>query len=185
MSTHIYRLVVDAWPTPDGRPFTEQDDSFWMDIVYCWANSRKAPDWLPKDFDNYLHGDTDGRSETGGPVKPGKTIYDRFDDGFGPRAVPILNVPSLPRRTFLAGSVAQARLDQLLEWGVTARIDMAPVGEWTPMTEASAGPGKAEVATCGMYTQDPFPFAWCELHDETFPLDDSCPFHPDAKTEAP
>ncbi|MGW4715544.1 hypothetical protein [Nocardia sp. NPDC004260] len=30
---------------------------------------------------------------------------------------------------------------------------------------------------CDMYTQDPYPFAWCETHDETFPLGGVCRFY--------
>ncbi|MGY4098082.1 hypothetical protein ACW2Q0_00720 [Nocardia sp. R16R-3T] len=28
---------------------------------------------------------------------------------------------------------------------------------------------------CAMYCQEPFPFAWCETHDTTFALGDTCP----------
>lgn len=28
---------------------------------------------------------------------------------------------------------------------------------------------------CDMRMQEPFPFAWCETHDETFALGDVCP----------
>lgn len=28
---------------------------------------------------------------------------------------------------------------------------------------------------CAMFVQDPFVFAWCETHDETFPLGGTCP----------
>jgi hypothetical protein len=31
------------------------------------------------------------------------------------------------------------------------------------------------MANCDMRVEDPFPFAWCETHDETFPLGGICP----------
>lgn len=32
-------------------------------------------------------------------------------------------------------------------------------------------------AKCEMYTEEPYPFAWCDTHDETFPLGGICPFY--------
>ena len=29
---------------------------------------------------------------------------------------------------------------------------------------------------CRMFMQEPYPFAWCETHDETFPLGQTCPY---------
>lgn len=30
---------------------------------------------------------------------------------------------------------------------------------------------------CSMFVQEPYPFAWCETHDEVFPLGGICPFY--------
>lgn len=38
----------------------------------------------------------------------------------------------------------------------------------------------ADEAPCSMVTEKPYDFAWCETHDETFPLGGICPFHPKA-----
>lgn len=38
----LYRVVIDSYPTPDGRPFTEQAWEVW-DLV----GEPEAPDWLP------------------------------------------------------------------------------------------------------------------------------------------
>ncbi len=35
------------------------------------------------------------------------------------------------------------------------------------------------MAECDMRYEPPFDFAWCETHDETFPLGQVCRFHPD------
>lgn len=33
------------------------------------------------------------------------------------------------------------------------------------------------MAKCQMFTEEPYPFAWCETHDETFPLGQVCPHY--------
>ncbi|MCY1718425.1 hypothetical protein OVA26_15935 [Microbacterium sp. SL62] len=38
------------------------------------------------------------------------------------------------------------------------------------------GPLNAD-AVCVMFSEEPFDFAWCETHDETFPLGSICRFH--------
>lgn len=38
----------------------------------------------------------------------------------------------------------------------------------------------ADEAPCSMVTERPYDFAWCETHDETFPLGGICPLHPKA-----
>ncbi|MGW2095755.1 hypothetical protein [Promicromonospora sukumoe] len=129
--------MVDTWPTPDGKPFTEQTGEFWDDIVDRWADGldeSPMPDWLPKDFDDYLYGDHGDYGEIRGPLKPGKCVLIKRSgsgDVWGQTCDPILNVPSLNRRTFLSRHAAKTRLDQLLEWGVTAHLETASIGEWT------------------------------------------------------
>lgn len=39
---------------------------------------------------------------------------------------------------------------------------------------APAAPGSADVNACDLRTREDFDFAWCETHDETFPLGATC-----------
>ena len=45
-------------------------------------------------------------------------------------------------------------------------------------------PDADKLAPCAMYTQEPYPFAWCETHDETFALGGICPYYTKEPTDA-
>ncbi|ASN72016.1 hypothetical protein 7S2_23 [uncultured Caudovirales phage] len=126
MTDSIFRVAVEAWPTPDGKPFTEQDDAFWIEIVDSWNDKREAypaPDWLPADFANYLFTPVYMDGWHGG-LGAGRTVYD-YDNH------PVVNVPSLSRKHFLSRHAAKKRVDQLVAWGVTAHLETASIGEVT------------------------------------------------------
>ena len=55
---YVYRLVVDKWPTDDGRPFIDQGQEFWENIADCAERPNhnghsecERPEWLPADAD--------------------------------------------------------------------------------------------------------------------------------------
>lgn len=129
MTNKVFRIVVDSYPTPDGKPFTHQPASFWQPIVdyhYNPTGDDPTPDWLP-DISDYLY------TEDGGPFGHGYDSPQRQGKGIqGDEAwPPLIVVPSLTRRHFFARHAAQGRVDQLVEWGCVARVESAEIGEWS------------------------------------------------------
>ncbi|MDP7732114.1 MULTISPECIES: hypothetical protein [Mycobacterium] len=41
---YVYRLVVDHWPTPDGKPFADQPLNWWEVIAACASSKHADPD---------------------------------------------------------------------------------------------------------------------------------------------
>ncbi|MGC0365035.1 hypothetical protein ABH922_003019 [Rhodococcus sp. 27YEA15] len=124
----VFRVVVESYPTEDGKPFTEQSKEFWQLIVDQYDNPTDpdpTPDWVP-DISEYLYTEDDGPFGHGydSPQRQGKGIQ-----GDVPWP-PLLVVPSLTRRHFFVRSAAQVRVDQLIEWGCVARVETAEIGEW-------------------------------------------------------
>lgn len=101
MTDCIFRVVVDAWPTPDGRPFTNQDDQVWDEV-----GQPDAPAWLPASdvMERWIRRDEDN--------------YNCYI------------APQVDTRRCLARSTAHRRLKQARALGVTAHIETAEIGEW-------------------------------------------------------
>lgn len=120
-SEYAYRLVVDKWPTPDGRPFAEQPLEYWERIVAAYHNRTGGysyPEWLPADIGPWL---ADGNDS---PSRPGHPIFDETGH--------LLNVPAVPRhRRSLTRPTAARRAEDLMDWGCSVRIERALLGEWT------------------------------------------------------
>ena len=117
MSTKVFRIVVDSYPTEDGKPFTDQPVEFWTDLVDRYEAGEEAesfPSWVPA-----LHPWTwlDGYA-----TEHAYTIVD--DDR------PVINVPNLNRRHFFSQSSARERVRQFLAWGCVARVETAEIGDW-------------------------------------------------------
>ncbi|OMB79254.1 hypothetical protein [Mycolicibacterium conceptionense] len=143
---YVYRLVVDHWPTDDGRPFAEQPQEFWERITECVDRPNhqghsecECPEWLPSDDDlaPYLVKPSGfDYHEYLDPPKFCKTIADPGEPGDYATGYPgtpgylIIAVPAAtPRRRFQrAGLVAAA--EQLRAWGCTAHVERAEVGAW-------------------------------------------------------
>jgi hypothetical protein len=138
---YVYRLVVDKWPTADGKPFVDQPLEWWELVVDAWSRMRAGdmaadyPEWMPDDLMPYL------------PCKPGfdypahldppKFTHRVGDDGEprepgypGCPGYDVLAVPAAtPRRRFQsAGLIAAAK--QLRQWGCRAHVERAEVGKW-------------------------------------------------------
>ena len=50
----IFKLVLESWPTPDGRPFADQDEALWEQAVAHWSGGNSDaiwPSWLPAGLD--------------------------------------------------------------------------------------------------------------------------------------
>lgn len=131
---HVFRLVVDTWPTEDGKPFADQGFRYWENIVERWADGNHAdpcPDWVP-DLTEWLvdQGDASHRSTP----RPGYQIVinDPPDYATGYPGYPeyLMNVPAAPTRRFFTRSTVARLRDVLIEWGCTAHIERAEVGAW-------------------------------------------------------
>ncbi|WP_129590344.1 hypothetical protein [Cryobacterium aureum] len=123
----MHRLVIDAWPTPDGKPFKDQPEEVWQAAVdrYLGDDGGVWPSWLPESLDITEWMPQESNNGTGWefPEKPGDTIGD-FD-------APIMNVPRVPlRKHYFSKAAAQRVLHDLQEWGVTARIETSKPVEW-------------------------------------------------------
>ncbi len=143
---YVYRLVVDKWPTGDGRPFIDQGQEFWEQIAECAAQPNhnghsdcECPEWLPDDdaLRPYLLKPHD--FDTPAHLAPPpfcRRIYDPGEPGDYSTGYPgdpgyeIIAVPHATtcRRFQRAGLVAAAQ--QLRAWGCTAQVERAEVGAW-------------------------------------------------------
>lgn len=110
----LYRLDVTSWPTPDGRPFDQQPDDWWADVVLVEAGNPapdgwKHPDWLPADFLEWV---PDMDPMHGGGPRPGSWLQDAE-----------LVVPRVPtRRHWIDRSAAERRANVLRSWGATVTV---------------------------------------------------------------
>ncbi|WP_415395175.1 hypothetical protein ACMTN4_07345 [Rhodococcus globerulus] len=121
----VFRVVVDSYPTADGKPFTDQPDEFWQRVVDHHNDGLSEdviPDWVP-DISEYMY--TFEPQHIIPPQQRGAPIS-QDEQGY-----PLLVVPSLTRRHFFARHAAKARVDQLIEWGCVAHVESADIGPWT------------------------------------------------------
>ena len=130
----MHRLVIDSWPTPDGKPFKDQPEEVWQAVEDFYLGNEDGvwPSWLPESLDITEWMPQESNNGTGWefPLKPGDLIGD-FES-------PILNVPRVPlRQHYFSKPAAQRVLNDLEAWGVTARIETSKPVEWP--TEERAG----------------------------------------------
>lgn len=117
----VHRLIIDSWPTPDGRPFRDVDVEVWRSATDKWVGGDgEWPDWLPEGLDLGNRIPIDGE-----PV-------DLAQGGYwvgGSNLVVI--VPDVPRRRhYFSKSSAQRVLNLLVEWGCTGHIDYSEPIVW-------------------------------------------------------
>ena len=121
-SKHVYRLVVDHWPTPDGQPFAEQTYEFWEQVVDDYANGV-GPGWLPDDLSPYAEGALN-------PARHTRWVGEEGEPDVGWDGSTLINVPVSPVRRFFSRGPVAAMAKQLREWGCTVHIERAEIGEW-------------------------------------------------------
>ncbi|MEV4127102.1 hypothetical protein [Nocardia sp. NPDC049707] len=125
---YVWRLVVDFWPTENGKPFAEQGFDYWARIVNALKGGEPVPDWMPKDLDRWLP-DSGYLGE-----RHGYLICDG-DDGDWETGYPgwrqdMLYVPYVSSKRYLTRGRLPARLEELRAWGCDAHIERAEMGEW-------------------------------------------------------
>ena len=122
----VHRLVIDSWPTPDGKPFKDQPEEVWQAAVdhYLLNEGGEWPSWLPESLDITEWLPTDGSyGHQEWPAKTGAPIGE-YDDL-------VMNVPRAPlRKHYFSKSAAQKVLADLVEWGVAGHIESSEPIVW-------------------------------------------------------
>ncbi|MFC5930889.1 hypothetical protein D6T64_11910 [Cryobacterium melibiosiphilum] len=132
----MHRLVIDSWPTPDGKPFKDQPEEVWQAAVehYCGGGEGAWPSWLPESLDITEWMPDEGDYGTQLPEKTG--------DPIGEYSELVMVVPRAPRRKFyFVESAAQKVLADLAEWGVVGHIETSNPVEW-PTDEREQEPNE-------------------------------------------
>jgi hypothetical protein len=120
----VHRVVIDSYPTPDGKPFDQQHINDYETAVQLHYNPGAPfdmPKWLEGiDLSERLYTGSDDWTE--GPIM-GATIigYDHE---------PLLTVPVLRRVNFFSRTAASGRLAQLTAWGAVGRVESSAPIEW-------------------------------------------------------
>lgn len=120
----VHRIVIDSYPTPDGKPFDQQHQNDYETAVEVFHNPSApldVPKWLQDiDLADRLYtNDADWREY---PLT-GATVFDSGHE-------PMLTVPVLRRVNFFSRTAAAARLAQLTAWGAVGRIESSAPIEW-------------------------------------------------------
>jgi hypothetical protein len=123
--TRVHRVVVTAYPTPDGKPFDLQSNNDYETAVELFYNPGApldCPAWLAEiDLTERLY-DKDDDGLNGYP-QPGVTILDEGHQ-------PLLTVPTLRRVNFFSKQAAERRLSYLTDWGATGHVETSEPIEW-------------------------------------------------------
>lgn len=121
MSGKVFRVVVESYPTEDGRPFVEQDPAWWNQLVTDIIDEKETlPAWLPSDFDEYVYAFVPDDEQP----KSGRRIAHK--------GRVILAVPALFKKFFWVQKSAERQVRMLVEWGCVARVETAEIGPWMP-----------------------------------------------------
>lgn len=127
MSRHLYRVTIESYPTPDGKPFVDQPVKFWQDCLDAHYNTDAEPplpafmDW---DFEEWIF-----QEDYSGYGGEGATYY----SGPGGQHIstdPAMCVPVSRRRHWQSASSARREAKKLREWGCIVKIDKSKPIEW-------------------------------------------------------
>lgn len=120
MSLHLYRVTVESYPTPDGKPFDQTDPQIFIDGVEAWANpggETETPDWFPSDLESWMI--TDG-GYIDGPQYPTNTGHLIGDAE--------IFVPVFGRRHWLSRAAAHRSAERFRDWGCEVTVEKsAPI----------------------------------------------------------
>ena len=120
---NLYRLTVDSWPTPNGKPFDWQSDEFWERIADAFHNpsdDNPMPEWLDAcPLEEWL-------DDPGGSWEPPHRAFvrGRYYELAG------LVVPIVARRHWQTRSAAERKASALRAWGCVVRIDQSDPITW-------------------------------------------------------
>lgn len=107
--TRLYRIVVESWPTDDGKPFEAQQKAFWDAVELAYFDPCEA-NQLPKGFETY------------------PPVEDHCHDGYDnePRFVP----PKFARRQWFRPHPAIEQLEKMRAWGIKAHLEQSKPIAW-------------------------------------------------------
>lgn len=129
MSGNVWRLVVDSWPTENGKSFASQGFDYWADVVDRLEEKKPLPEWLPDDLESWL-----GDGETYPVIDKGFAIIDSdppdYASGYEGFSRHLMSVPTAPTRRYFSQGALTGRLKDLLAWGCVAHLERAPIGDW-------------------------------------------------------
>ncbi|QDK01949.1 hypothetical protein SEA_VIBAKI_69 [Arthrobacter phage Vibaki] len=124
--TRVHRIVVTAYPTPDGRPFDLQHPNDYETAAELFHNPGApldCPAWLKNiDLSERLYAGNSYDDGGHGPL-PGTTIMGSAYD-------PVCTVPTLRRTNFFSKQAAERRLSYLTDWGATGYVESSGPIEW-------------------------------------------------------
>lgn len=135
---YVYRLVVDKWPTEDGRPFIDQPLHWWERLADACQGGQPGfvlPSWLPADMTPYLpcRGGFDYPGyldpppfcrRVGDPGEPPERDYP------GSPGYDVIAVPHATTRRRFQRAGLRSAAEQLRAWGCTAHVERAELGAW-------------------------------------------------------
>jgi hypothetical protein len=121
--TRVHRIVIESYPTPDGKPFDLQHPNDYETAVELYSNPGApldCPAWLAEiDLTERLYTDDGG---WGDAQLSGSTIMSGGE--------PLLTVPVLRRVQFFSRAAAVKRLSYLTDWGAVGRVETSAPVEW-------------------------------------------------------
>lgn len=121
--SRVHRVVVESYPTPDGRPFDQQHPNDYETAVELHHNPGApldCPPWLANiDLSDRVY--TDAPAWEDGPIS-GATICSQGE--------PILTVPTLRRVNYFSKAAAANRLALLAAWGAVGRVESSAPIKW-------------------------------------------------------
>jgi hypothetical protein len=121
--SRVHRVVVESYPTPDGKPFDQQHQNDYETAVELFHNPGApldCPPWLEGiDLSDRVYADNDDWRE--GPIA-GATICSGGE--------PLLTVPILRRANYFSKAAAANRLALLTAWGAVGRVESSAPIKW-------------------------------------------------------
>ncbi|GGJ56062.1 hypothetical protein [Glutamicibacter ardleyensis] len=120
MSLHLYRVTINSYPTPDGKPFAEQSVEFWqkcLDAHYD-PSAGELPAFMDWDFEEWIYQEDPPQY----PYYEGGNSYGGRG-GFHVMTDPPMVVPVTRRRHWLSPSAARAESARLREWGCEVTVE--------------------------------------------------------------
>jgi len=140
-ATRVHRIVIESYPTPDGRPFDLQHPNDYETAVDLFHNPGApldCPAWLAGlDLTERVYGDSGDYSYPAAGV----TIMSGSE--------PLLTVPVLRRVNFFSRAAAVKRLGYLTEWGAVGHVESSGPVAWPsdpdPVIEDTNLPGQLTI----------------------------------------
>lgn len=125
MSRHLYRVTIESYPTPDGKPFVDQPVEFWQDCIDAHYNTDaepQLPTFMDWDFEGWIYQEsgTYGHGYESPSTGAGKHV----------QTDPPMIVPFQHRKHWMNVHSAQLLAERFREWGCIVTVDKSKPIEW-------------------------------------------------------